>query len=666
MISHMVGENFLPYKNLTLSLKPGQLNVVIGKSASDYSDSNGSGKTTLLKLPLWVLYGKYPGMESADSMVNVDVGKNCKGELHFTDRRGVHCVVQRFRKHNEHKNNLYFWEGDQARTGDTKIVQAAIEASIGLSYDVFVSTLVFTGEKENEFASGTDKEQKQILNALMPMDFSAAYAKASEEHASAVAAQEHASARATAARQHVAELEPRIKAEEENVKAWQHNHETQLTELTTKLTGLQHEEARCRAIHENALKVSDQWKQEFDKRIAAANETLPGLKALQEQRQEMVESVHARERLDQSLTHAQAAADSFTERVKLESAQWQEKLAALDQEQSLCPTCGQTMGQAEKERVRRELQQQEHEGNNKNQMEVLRLEQAVTDLQSQIAALGPNPDTTVIDDQLTALEQKRTKLGEAMSEGNNKWKEATQHAEQCHNALTQQTAAISGVEGSLEVAMKQTQNPHSEAVMQLLAACNEAEHAVADNEQAADAAGKDAQYWEPVKTMFSGGKGGLHHFIFEQVLPEMTAMAQMFLNFFSANTLRVEFKSHRKKGKKTIEGFFVDAERGGVKGYGNLSRGEQRRVNVAISLTLYLMAAKHVFNPGLLFLDEVADSLDQTGKQAIIELLQHFCSHYGTSVLLLTNERELVASVPTGYECVQDGGISSLRMFTES
>src|SRR5690606_20742431 len=129
-------------------------------------------------------YGQYPGQENADSVVNNQAKKGTCVQVFFS-KHGINYVVERYRKHTEHKSNVYLWEGTQHHAGDVKDVQAKIVAALGMDYDVFLATLVFTGEREDEFAGGTDKDQKRVLNALLPLAFEAAHDRAAVQLAKA-------------------------------------------------------------------------------------------------------------------------------------------------------------------------------------------------------------------------------------------------------------------------------------------------------------------------------------------------------------------------------------------------------------------------------------------------------------------------------------------------
>ena len=667
MINDIIGTNFLSYQDqFHLHINQGQLNVVIGRSTSDYADSNGTGKTSLLKALLWGLYGKYPGMEDADSVVNKSTKKNTEVRVHF-QKQGTEYVVQRYRKHVEHKNNLVCWEGTHQHAGDLKVVQAKIEEIVGMDYDVFLSTLVFTGEREDEFASGTDKDQKKVLNALLPLHFERAFDYAAMEFANATKAVEKATMRIAVLEEQVEPNQEELTRLKQQAEEWVTNREHHMETCRSAIKNLNETIANSEPAAKTYAEHEEQWQQVFQ------NLAQP---QLQRERDDLFKDKRTYEsEIQAHLNALTRQGDAYRDIENMQKAsvtkqgQLNEQIRALnDGDNEQCPTCGQVVQHEAKQRTLKTIQDQLQLERNDCEQRVQQKNRELEQLNDRIL-IAPEDKQSSLDGVNKRLAEIASALAKSEAEAAGHREKYAEHKSDYEGFRTQaeeHRRILAVAQDSLARSEADTVNPYRDQVDRKSEAISLAEKELEGTRKSKIDAEVGMRRWSAVKTMFSGGRGGLHHFVFEQVLPEMTAMSQMFLNFFSANTLKVGFESHKKKGKKVIEGFFVKAERNDVTGFGNLSRGEQRRINVAISLTLYLMASKHVFNPGILFLDEVADSLDQTGKQSIIELLEHFCSQYDTAAVLLTNERELIAHVHSGYECVMHNDVSTLAPISES
>lgn len=80
-----------------------------------------------------------------------------------------------------------------------------------------------------------------------------------------------------------------------------------------------------------------------------------------------------------------------------------------------------------------------------------------------------------------------------------------------------------------------------------------------------------------------------------------------------------------------------------------LSGGEQQRVSIARSL---------VHRPKILVADEPTGNLDTIHSHEIIELLKHI-NEYGTTVVLVTHDRDIVNKLKKRVITIQDGEIVS-------
>lgn len=669
MISDIVIENFLSYRSQAhMKIEQGKLNVVIGRNTSDYADSNGSGKTSLLKALLWGLYGRYQGMESVDSVINTKSKKDTSVRIFFTVQ-GKNYIVERYRKHSEHKNNIYLWCDSQRLAEDVKQVQQHIEDLIGMTYEIFTSVLVFTGEREDEFASGTDKDQKKVLDTLVPMSFDSVHDKAALEYGYAARNSERLQNEVERSKANVLDFEHKIQTHDKEAKEFVLTRSAQMKEAADVLVKSKEAEA-THLIQEATYKTTEEnwyaWQENAQK-----------------ERTVLQDAMIAAQKTRDHYNHLQGESARLSERIRDENERhtnwalgWgrrldspQAKLAELQNAVSArCQTCGQTivdeaLAQAQQTTltILSTLEEEKAKAETDYLNLIQNLEQTKTAKDAEFAELSTQDVVVAYGQAESAFNTHLPVFEENMAKFRTFRQEKEMYSRQLRN-LSNGTHQAQRTLDAAKAATNIAEELAAQAKKDLEEIINQQVRLEIDLERA----NVKLRQWDSVRTMFSGKKGGLHHFVFEQVLPEMTAMAQMFLNFFSANTLKVAFRSHKKKGKKTIEGFFVEAKRGDVEGFGNLSRGEQRRINVAIALTLYHMASKHVFNPGILFLDEVADSLDNTGREGIIELLEHFCREYSTGAVLLTNERELIAHVHSGYECVMKDEESTLYKISES
>ena len=661
MLQMVHGTNFRSYQNVKLEFGSHRVSVVFGDSQSDYADSNGTGKTSLMYLVLWTLFGKWPGMESADSCVRQPVNKDCSGTVWITKPGGV-FAISRYRKHSEHGNNVFIRRPDKegVQSGDLKVMNEAVENILGMNYETFVRTMVFTGAESQTFALMTDKEQKSLLDTIVPFDFSGLHERAKEKWKFAM------------------ETEIECSGVSKAIDAWIAKNEDLLLELDEKRRALadQYDEAKLRekirilnetiaAYNKNA---GEAHKARIDllPKLDAARDAVavyrPVIDQFEEAKERWINFNAAKETLKRMEDERKQALERIEHSIGIEN----QRLAA-DKAGGTCHTCGQALGPEAMQR-------------------------AISSTEGDIKRFGDERMKIIkhYDHLQQGYLKKQTESGlddasaEKFSED---YKAAHNHMKSLEAALDdltrqdrdherriitnqQEITTAQEVKAELEAGLKPDTfgmskiDEEMDRLAKETARLKEDRKASANNQQGWSA---EKSLWDNVASMFGGGKGSLQHFMFEALLPEMTATAQMCLSLFSKDELRVAFKSHKKKGSKTVEGFYVEASKGDqTTGYGDLSGGERRRIDFCIFLTLHLMASKHVFNSGVLFLDEIADFMDDTGQQAVVEVLEFFCQQYGVSCLLLTNKRELVASVAHGYRCTMADGISSLVSVQET
>ena len=83
----------------------------------------------------------------------------------------------------------------------------------------------------------------------------------------------------------------------------------------------------------------------------------------------------------------------------------------------------------------------------------------------------------------------------------------------------------------------------------------------------------------------------------------------------------------------------------------SLSGGERQRVAIARAL---------VTNPQLLLCDEVTASLDKSVKDEILDLFEKINKKYGTTILVVTHELEVVKRLCSRVAVIEKGKITDI------
>lgn len=169
-------KNFLPFGPEGIEVNFESLkNIILIKGENiDYKDanskesSNGSGKSSIQEIIVWTLFGKTiknPKKLTKNDVIHNIYKKACKTEVCFDKYK-----IQRGRS----PDYLKLWEFDGEKwveftQGKSQDTQQRIEELIGLSYESFLSTSIFTDDQSNCFLEATAAEKREIVEDLLSL-----------------------------------------------------------------------------------------------------------------------------------------------------------------------------------------------------------------------------------------------------------------------------------------------------------------------------------------------------------------------------------------------------------------------------------------------------------------------------------------------------------------
>ena len=159
--------NFEDYGNIVL-IRGDNLDV---KDENGKVSSNGVGKSSILEILSYGLFGKtikYPKKVSHKDVINNQICKKLEIEVCWDGFR-----VVRSRK----PDGLKFWENkDGVWSDETEITlsgipatQKLIENKLGLNYEAFINTVVFTDNNAGSFLECDTPTKRQIVENLLSL-----------------------------------------------------------------------------------------------------------------------------------------------------------------------------------------------------------------------------------------------------------------------------------------------------------------------------------------------------------------------------------------------------------------------------------------------------------------------------------------------------------------
>lgn len=653
MLKNLTIENFRSYAKASLAFGTGKLNVVIGESYNDYSDSNGSGKSTLMYAVCWVLFGQWPGMDKADSAVRQPYGKDCLVEATFAVH-GREYTVRRTRSHSKHGSAIFI----DGNTGDMTVMQQRVEQLVGMNYDTFAATMIFTGHPDAAFSDMTDSEQKKILRALLPVDLGDAAERSAATLREVDSKLQNAITQLQTWQTTLAQRKQRYAAQQSAIE----NQKLMQKESITKHSqAIDDGKLRVERLLERGVTLREELSTSRN-HLAEMDKLAPQWLETSKQWQAMLDKAAQHERTHGELMSAKKYQADQVGRIDRSMEALVRQIEGTRTAQvKTCPACGSAV--SDPKHLEGHYQKQYDTLVKEREEVIAKEDRRISEIMAKMAQFQMAPDYAAKSAEFRQQYEQFNKNYSAMKDTVNgilnELANTERDVKSCETMIAQAQTKLAEIRSGTSAA---------EAVLgEIQKDIETAEQTLISGQRTVDENHIEKRLTENIALMFSSGKGSLRHFIFEAALPELSATSQMFLRFLSDEQLNVSLKSHRESGKKVVEGFFVEATKAGCTGsYGDLSGGEKRRIDLSIFLALNLIANRNVFPLKTLFLDEIADPLDETGQQKVVQLLHHICAEYSINCLLLTNVKELVASSSSGYRCIMRNSVSELLPFNES
>ncbi len=159
-------EGFLSFKDkVELKIESGVW-LILGDC--DVFTSNGAGKTTVFDSIFWCLYNQTTKGISANNVINDESDKNCRVILELLDSKtNTKLVIDRYRKYDKIGTGLTILQNDKEIEGTASILEKKLISILGFDYDFFLNTVYYSQEKTEFFASSTDSVKKSFLDSIL-------------------------------------------------------------------------------------------------------------------------------------------------------------------------------------------------------------------------------------------------------------------------------------------------------------------------------------------------------------------------------------------------------------------------------------------------------------------------------------------------------------------
>ena len=170
-------KNLFSIGEIELSLADRGLTLVTGFS-HDENRANGAGKSSVAnKAILWTLWGSSAGGLKAGKVLNRHGAKRGEGQISFIGSDNERYTVIRRRP-----ASLTLLKNDKDVSAKTaKITQDLIDKALGIDFNTFVQTSFFGQGRDLSFPALQPREQKELLEGLLPLHEIDKWAKFTED-----------------------------------------------------------------------------------------------------------------------------------------------------------------------------------------------------------------------------------------------------------------------------------------------------------------------------------------------------------------------------------------------------------------------------------------------------------------------------------------------------
>ena len=609
--TNIKANNFLSYKELEFDLTNQGLTLIEGISDVEGFNANGCGKTVLLNTAVYALFGRL-GQQAgvgSDDVVNRQAGKNTKVILEF-DKDGTEYIIERYRKHTKHKNNVLLFEnGKEITEGSVKETNQKIINILGIDYKTFANAIMVGGSDEPLFMDSTDKGKKEILEDITNISI---YNKA----------QEVAKGKYNVAKDKVELLEKEIK---------------DLVEKLDNYKELQEEEKNRFSQIEKQRKEENKVLENYKKEYAEGNFD-EDIKKYEQEYNELTQKPFNTyeneisfidkgvEEINDKIRVLEESVNEKIREVNLNINNLKSQITQLDTT-DICPTCGSKLDAT-------------HAKNEYNRLEeLIKAEQSKQNKIEQIKEENQKP-------LIEGLLANRRELDEK-KQGYINLRDETSKA--TNDRLFELKSTIQDIRTNKLILSERIANQEKiinnltdvESVKDYTKEIKETKSEIKKLKENIKEINQELEILEKVIDLYS--RKGVQSTVLDMVVPFLNKSANHYLGKLSGGTLEVNFTTQIKnKSGELRDKFDVEVinERGGSS-YGLSSQGEKRRIDVAVTLALQdLVMTNSNLETNIVFFDEVFEGLDDKGVEGVIEILREK-SEIFESVFVITHNNSL-------------------------
>jgi len=653
--------NFLPFgpEGIEISFEElGNIILVRGQNmdideSSLKESSNGSGKSSIPEIIVYALFGKTiksPKKFSKNDVVNNLIKKNCKVEIVFDKYK-----VSRGRS----PDFLRLWESeDHDWTDKTEITQGKsvdtqlkIEEIIGLSYESFIKTSVFTDDISSYFLEADTPKKREIVENLLSLDV---YRQRFDASKNLLRDSKNFLKQYTSEYEildkNKTSIEQKIEQANQNEISWKNGKKK---EISTLIVSIKDKKSKLENLNEEEdLSEYEKARERIDEINIDIENNNSVIKKLADDKLKLKESIDLIKKEFESKKDSIRKLD-FEIKNKKSSVEKNNKEIKKLHEHEPGQTCSVCYGKIDPENYSKVLEKY----NEDNDV----LEKEIKDFSEDILSLNPKKleeDIKEKEKKVLEFSKKEQEINANLNSLRNEFVKLSAIKEPESNSVKKVLQAeielLTKKAKELKEEFENT-SPYSEIIANLIKDKEEAEEAVESKKEKIQEAEKEIPYYSFWVDAF--GDKGIRKWVVDGIIPALNSKLMYWMQVLDNNRLKIEFNNELEESIfKIINDEQIDFF------YHTMSAGQKRRLNLAVSLSFaHVMLLTTGTCPSIMFLDEVTTNIDPIGVNNIYHMICELAED--RQIFITTHDNDLLSMLSGSdiLNLIMENGISKLE-----
>lgn len=683
LLTQLYIQNFMSIQQVTLNLDNRGMTLILGENLDNQDfDNNGAGKSTLTEALTYVLYGKTLRGLKGDDIVNKTSKRNCKVMLDLVDDDGTQYRISRYRKHKDNGNKFFlFRNGKDITPKSESDFTQAITDILNMDFLTFTSSILYSAQSF-KFTTATDAEMKNAFDTMLGLDmYSSCQEEAKEELKQLNYQKQTLNTKLSSIQQQIDGLREQLETYKQLQNEYETEKEGELDDLSAEIENKKSELSQCTERLEqikNDLETIEDEVAEKEKALKDAEKALESLDEIKDGIADCKDELRDNEKLIDKANSQVSSLQCDIQRDEKAMSKCDVKIGQLQDkiEESKstvgtpCPVCGNAITEDSIESVveqytseikaleseKAEYQESIH----RNRTKIVTYEGQIQELDNVIVEI--KEDLSVLE---TALEKgskyskEERRCRAELDEVNSK----SMRLNLTHKNLQAEEDRLTLDITNLDRKYKKKQeeeNPYSQLIEETQRKIFGLDESCEKDKESLLLLEKDERVLQFWVQGFSNS--GIKSLLLDDITPFLNRRANKYLRKLSSDHMEIRFstqttlKSGEKREKFTIE--VVNNDGGNT--YISNSSGEKRRIDIAVNLALQdLIAARSSKKLNIAFFDEVFDTLDATGVEKVVDLLQDMAKEK-SSLFVITHNNDLKSLFTNSIKIVKQNGYSTL------